>query len=183
MIDAETGIFGDNKKLERIPIMQTTWTFWKTYYPNSKVLSKNTGVIIDYDELVPAWVDLINPDNLVKEVTKYTSNDSFNTYVKFDYMSNNAEIMLDRVYDYRIIYQNLGSKKFITIVLDNGIGARTFFAPPEEITQISYTSKNGWLARDSENIYWFISDNGLINQDDSSFYSEIANYISYKKIP
>ncbi|MFL2634521.1 MAG: DUF3179 domain-containing (seleno)protein [Dehalococcoidia bacterium] len=183
LIDAETGIFGDNKKLERIPIMQTTWTFWKNYYPNSKVLSKNTGVIIDYDELVPAWVDLINPDNLVKEMTKYTSNDSFNTYVKYDYMSNNAEIMLYRVYDYRIIYQNLGSKKFITIVLDNGIGARTFFAPPEEITQISYTSKNGWLARDSENIYWFISDNGLINQDDSSFYSEIANYISYKKIP
>ena len=51
LIDAETGIFGDNKKLERIPIMQTTWTFWKNYYPNSKVLSKNTGVIIDYDVL------------------------------------------------------------------------------------------------------------------------------------
>ena len=183
LIDTETGIFGAEKKLDRVPIMHTTWKFWQTYYPNSKVLSKNTGIIIDYDEQIPTWVQLINPNNLVKEVTQNYVNDKSNGYVKYNYMGEKTEILLYKIYDYRIIYQNLGSKRFITIILDNGIGARTFFAPPEEITQISYTSKNGWLARDTENIYWFISDNGLINQDDSSFYSEIANYISYKKIP
>ena len=183
LIDSETGIYGNNNKLKRIPIMQATWTFWKTYYPNSKVLSKNTGIVIDYDELMPQWAQLINPDNLVQEIIKYEPNSSFNTYVNYSYMEEKKEILLYKIYDYRIVYQTIDAKRFITIILDNGIGARTFYAPPDEITQISYTSKNGWLARDSENIYWFISDNGLINQDDSSFYSEIANYISYKKIP
>ena len=163
--------------------MQATWQFWKNYYPNSRVLSKNTGIVIDYDELMPKWAQLFNPDSLVQEIAKYEPNSSFNTYVNYHYIEEKKEILLYKIYDYRIVYQTIDTKRFLTIILDNGIGARTFYAPPDEITQISYTSKNGWLARDSENIYWFISDNGLINQDDSSFYSEIANYISYKKIP
>tara|TARA_Y100001970_G_scaffold45230_1_gene56676 strand:+ start:1908 stop:3353 length:1446 start_codon:yes stop_codon:yes gene_type:complete len=183
LIDTETGIYGDRKALKRLPIMQATWTFWKTYYPNSKVLSKNTGIIIDYDEVMPQWAKLINPGNLVQDITRYEPKDSFNTYINYSYAGEKKEILLYKIYDYRIVYQNIGTDEFITIILDDGIGARTFYAPPDEINQISYTSKNGWLARDTENIYWFISDNGLINQDDSSFYSEIANYISYKKMP
>ena len=183
LINSETGIYANKKKLRRIPIMQTTWTFWKNYYPNSKVLSKNTGIVIDYDEVMPKWAQLINPDNLVQKITEVTTNNQFNTYVNYEYMGDKKEILLYKIYDYRIVYQAVNTENFITIILDDGIGARTFYAPPDEITQISYTSKNGWLARDIENIYWFISDNGLINQDDSSFYAEIANYISYKKIP
>jgi len=183
LINSETGIYGNKNKLKRIPIMQATWQFWKNYYPNSRVLSKNTGIVIDYDELMPKWAQLFNPDSLVQEIAKYEPNSSFNTYVNYHYIEEKKEILLYKIYDYRIVYQTIDTKRFLTIILDNGIGARTFYAPPDEITQISYTSKNGWLARDSENIYWFISDNGLINQDDSSFYSEIANYISYKKIP
>ncbi len=182
LINTESGIYSNGyKQLKRIPIMQTTWKFWKTYNPNSKVLSKDTGYLIDYnDDEIPYWINIINPENIELEYVKYNQDSKYNTLVQYEYKGQRASHLLYRVYDYRIIYDNINNQRILTIIFDNGIGARTFIAPPEEIVQISYTSKNGWLAKDVDNIYWFIGNNGLINQDDSSFYSEISNYISIK---
>ena len=182
LINAENGIYNNGyKQLKRMPMIQTTWKFWKTYNPNSKVLSKDTGYLIDYnDNEIPYWISIINPKNIELEYVKYNQNSTYNALVQYEYQGQSVSHLLYRVYDYRIIYDNFTNQKILTIIFDNGIGARTFLAPPKEIIQISYTNKNGWLAKDIDNIYWFISSNGLINQDDSSFYSEISNYISIK---
>ena len=182
LINSKSGIYYNGyKQLKRIPSMQTTWKFWKTYNQNSKVLSKDTGYLIDYnDDEIPYWISIINPENIELEYVKYNQDSEYNTLVQYEYKGLRASHLLYRFNDYRIIYDNLNNQRLLTIIFDNGIGARTFIAPPEEIVQISYTIKNGWLAKDVDNIYWFIGSNGLINQDDSSFYSEISNYISIK---
>ena len=47
-----TGVTGALKgqKLEQYPVTRTTWRLWKQQYPNTKVLSRETGYFRDYDD-------------------------------------------------------------------------------------------------------------------------------------
>ncbi|MFB0901209.1 MAG: DUF3179 domain-containing (seleno)protein [Dehalococcoidia bacterium] len=180
LIDSTTGSFGKElNELERYPMIQSTWQFWQKYYPNSKVLSMNTGFLIDYQkDKLPHWINLIQPQNIALEFSKHHEDQNYRTMVNYHYQNQRVSHLLYYINDFRIINKTINNNKIVTIIFDNGIGARTFIGPKDNLIKISYSQKNGWLAQDTENIYWFISENGLINQDDSSFYAEIPNFIT-----
>ena len=151
-----------NIQLETFPVETSTWGQWKKTYPDTKVLSIETGFNRDYSE-GQAYKDYFDDDVLMFPVAK-----------KDTRLANKARVFIPRPQNYekfplaisidflvkRGIYQDrIGEQNILVITEENG-ASRAF-----EIKDQQFTSYNNRILLDNTGQKWKVTDHSLIDQN------------------
>lgn len=153
-----TAIIGElaEQKLEILPLTITSWQDWKKSFPNSKVLSRDTGFVRDYDTYpygtYESSAEILFPistrDSTYHPKTRIYGievNNKFKAYLKGDIARE------------KIINDNFNGKNLL-IVYDESIDdARIFYRDDKE-----FILKNGKLV--SGDIEYDLNDNSSNNK-------------------
>jgi len=148
------------------PIVTTTWGEWKKNYPNTKVLSINTGHDRDYSEGA-AYREYFATDELMFPVPKQNKA-----------LQNKDEVLIIRAEEYRkdpiaISTKFLKKKKWYTghiantnfiVLTDKSNAARVF-----DIKDKIFASFKKWILKDHDGQIWSIQNDVLVGPNVESF--------------
>ena len=144
-----------NIRLNREPVVTTTWKEWKQRHPETLVLSIDTGFRRDYGEGV-AYKEYFASDRLMFDVPEQD-----------DRLKNKDEVVALRTEDDQLavsaeflashpVYHNrLGSRSIVILTDDSGAN-RVYDAG-----EVQFDSWDGHSAIDSNGIEWSVSEESL----------------------
>ncbi len=148
--------------LDILPVETTDWGTWRKRYPNTKVLSLNTGHQRDYSE-GEAYKDYYATDNLMFPVLNLDNRLANKTRVfvprPLNFENQPLAVSVDYLMRKRLYHDQIGSQKLVILTEENG-ASRAFAIDEQQFK--SY--KNGKLL-DKNNQEWKIKEEALISPE------------------
>jgi len=158
--------------------VRTTWNEWQARYPNSRVLSLNTGHVRDYDEgrslqsdsrgEHPAFPtgDLDDRLEAKTRVLGVTIGGVRKAYPLADLEARG--LTFDRVGDVGVVIYSAGPGLGATVYETAGTDFQSFTGSPEDR-----------VARDAEELTWFVDDERLLNTRNSRVRNAQVAQVAY----
>ncbi len=155
-------LVGEDLRLERLPIVTTTWASWKKRHPETKVLSLNTGHERNYGEGV-AYRDYFRTDELMFPVPEQD-----------DRLKNKQEVValflrgVPVAYETRFLrkkrplYHDTVGYKEVVILTDHSGASRVYEA--EAVTFVDWNRDSRLV--DSEGGEWRLTEDVLVGPED-----------------
>ncbi len=158
--------------------VRTTWGEWEARYPNTRVLSLETGHVRDYSEGASLSADA-NPDAPAFPVAALDDRlDAKARVLGVTVGGARKAYPLDEVERRQFMLDTIGGVGVVIISAGAGRGATVY--------ETAGTTFEGWsgppddrLMTDSENLRWFIDDERLLNTRNSRVRSALPAQVAY----
>lgn len=142
-------LVGRGIKLQRRHVVTTTWRAWRQQYPDTTVLSLDTGHKRDYGEGV-AYRDYFATDRLMFDVPKTdTRLRNKDEVVALRKGEDQLAVSADFLLEHRVFQNQIGGRKFVILTDDSGANrvyecGDVVFDSWDEVDTVADSEFRGW---------------------------------------